>query len=222
MDVKQKAQRLGMGTGLLLMIMAASLAPKVREMALEIMAWMAQPPLPETAWAAAEEDKQRLEREVARLERRLLRWRPRDAYLVVSTTENHFWLYKNEKLIREGRCSTGSYVYLKGSGGKSWLFQTPRGQFFIQSKIVNPVWHKPDWAFVEEGKPIPPPGSPERYEYGVLGRYALAIGNGYLIHGTLYQRLLGMPVTHGCVRLGDDDLEAVYRTLPVGAPVFIY
>lgn len=167
-------------------------------------------------------DEAALRRTIARLEGQLAARHPKGAYLVVSTTENRFWLYVGRRLVREGRCSTGSYVYLKGSGGQSWLFQTPRGQFFVQSKIVNPVWHKPDWAFVEEGKPIPPPGSPERYEYGVLGRYALAIGNGYLIHGTLYQRLLGLPVTHGCVRLGDADLEVVYRTLPIGAPVYIY
>ena len=35
-------------------------------------------------------------------------------------------------------------------------------------------------------------------------------------------RFLGMPVTHGCIRLGDDDLEAVFKTLQVGSQVFIY
>jgi lipoprotein-anchoring transpeptidase ErfK/SrfK len=29
-------------------------------------------------------------------------------------------------------------------------------------------------------------------------------------------------VTHGCVRLGDDDLEAVFRSMQVGSRVFIY
>jgi lipoprotein-anchoring transpeptidase ErfK/SrfK len=56
----------------------------------------------------------------------------------------------------------------------------------------------------------------------VLGDYALILGKGYMIHGTLYQRLIGSPVTHGCVRLLDDDLEAVYKTLPIGSKVFIY
>jgi len=43
-----------------------------------------------------------------------------------------------------------------------------------------------------------------------------------MVHGTLYQRFLGRPVTHGCVRLGDDDLEAVYRNLEIGGKVFLY
>jgi hypothetical protein len=71
----------------------------------------------------------------------------------------------------------------------------------VLSKLANPVWRKPDWAFVEEGEPIPKdPG--DRLEYGSLGEYALYFGNGYMIHGTLYERLLGRPVSHGCVRLG--------------------
>jgi lipoprotein-anchoring transpeptidase ErfK/SrfK len=56
----------------------------------------------------------------------------------------------------------------------------------------------------------------------VLGEYALELGDGYLIHGTLYKRMLGMPVTHGCVRLGDEDLRVVYRNLQIGSKVFIY
>ena len=56
----------------------------------------------------------------------------------------------------------------------------------------------------------------------MLFRVALSFGNGYYIHGTLYRRLLGQRVTHGCVRLGDNELEQVYRTAPTGTPIFIY
>jgi L,D-transpeptidase YbiS len=102
------------------------------------------------------------------------------------------------------------------------MFKTPRGQYHVQTKTVNPVWKKPDWAFVEAGLPVPPVGHRSRYEYGVLGDYSLSIGNGYLIHGTLYQRFLGLPVTHGCVRLNDEDLASVYYSLSEGSKVFIY
>jgi L,D-transpeptidase YbiS len=69
---------------------------------------------------------------------------------------------------------------------------------------------------------VPLPNHYSRYEYGVLGEYALGLGEGYLIHGTLYQRFLGLPVTHGCIRLNDDDLEFVYKSLEIGSKVFIY
>lgn len=161
-------------------------------------------------------------RSIANLERRLARRVPAGPYLVVSSSDNTFRLMQGNGLLREGPCSTGSYIRLKAEGGKEWLFNTPRGVRRIESKRTQPVWTKPDWAFIEEGAPVPPPGSPLRYERGVLGKYALSMGDGYLVHGTPYERLLGMPVSHGCIRLGARDLEAVHATLPIGAPVYIY
>lgn len=161
--------------------------------------------------------------EITRLERRLASFIPTQTYIVINTVDNRFSLYRSRKLVREGFCSSGSYTLLKTEDGeKEWIFKTPRGRFTIQGKITHPVWRKPDWAFVEEGLPIPGPTDASRYEYGVLGDYAMALGDGYLIHGTLYKRLLGMPVTHGCIRLNDDDLEAVFNSLSVGSKVYIY
>ena len=164
----------------------------------------------------------RFNKEATEFDKKLDRLIPKNHYLVVNTTGNTFRLYKGRELVREGLCSTGSYTVLKAGDQMSWTFKTPRGMYRIQGKINKPIWRKPDWAFVEEGLPIPPANSPLRFEAGVLGNYAMSLGHGYLIHGTLYQRFLGMPVTHGCVRLGDDDLEAVFRSMPVGSRVFIY
>lgn len=157
-----------------------------------------------------------------RLNAKLKRLTPGGSYLVINTTENTFALYQGKQLIREGICSTGSYVKLELDHQTSWTFKTPKGVFTVKGKLVNPVWRKPDWAFLEEGLPVPPVDHHSRFEYGVLGDYALNLGDGYLIHGTLYKRFLGLPVTHGCVRMNDEDLEMVYQTLPQGAKVFIY
>lgn len=146
---------------------------------------------------------------------------PKKPYIVINTTTNTFRLYKSGEIIREGNCSTGSYVKLKSRENQEWIFKTPKGYRTIKSKTTKPVWKKPDWAFVEEGLPVPSPNHSSRFEYGVLGDYALYMGEGYMIHGTLYQRLLGLPVTHGCIRLGDDDLELVYKNLNAGSMVFI-
>jgi hypothetical protein len=144
------------------------------------------------------------------------------SYIVVNTTENRFYLYTNKKLIREGFCSTGSLMMLKTEKGKVWVFKTPRGKRTVQGKIANPSWKRPDWSFIEEGLPVPPKDDPSRWESGVLGDYALGIGDGYLIHGTIYKRFLGMPVTHGCVRLNDEDLKVIFNTLNVGSKVYIF
>lgn len=164
----------------------------------------------------------KLKSEVGALDRKLDVFLPHTAYIVVNTTKNRFSLYNQKgELVREGFCSSGSYTKLI-SEKRSWMFKTPKGRLTILSKTENPVWAKPDWAFIEEGLPVPKAGDPSRFERGVLGDYALRMPDGYLLHGTLYQRLLGMPVTHGCIRLGDADLEVVYHTLPVGAYVYIY
>jgi lipoprotein-anchoring transpeptidase ErfK/SrfK len=145
------------------------------------------------------------------------------SYIVVNTTDNRFSLFTNKNLIREGSCSTGSYIMLQAStGNKKWIFKTPRGKYWIHGKKTNPVWKRPDWSFVEEGAKIPSANDDSRYEYGVLGDYALTLGDGYMIHGTIYKRFLGMPVTHGCVRLNDDDLKVVYNTLNIGSKVYIF
>jgi hypothetical protein len=164
-----------------------------------------------------------LGRDTQRLSRKFTAYTPGQSYLVINTTDNRFFLYRNKKLIREGFCSTGSYTKLTNAeGSRHWIFKTPKGQFWIQQKITSPLWIRPDWSFVEEGLPIPPANDESRFEYGVLGDYAMSLGDGYLIHGTIYKRFLGMPVTHGCVRLNDDDLEAIYSTLNIGSKVYIF
>lgn len=148
--------------------------------------------------------------------------KPKEPYLIINTTKNTFVLRTRKKIIRENICSTGSYTLLDAGENQQWIFKTPKGQFRILGKVADPVWNKPDWAFVEEGLPVPPRNHPDRFEYGTLGDYALALGQGYLIHGTLYQRFLGLPVTHGCIRLGDEDLKIVYKNLDIGSKVFIF
>jgi lipoprotein-anchoring transpeptidase ErfK/SrfK len=163
-----------------------------------------------------------LSKDVQRLTVKFNAYTSGQSYIVVNTTENRFYLYKNKQLVREGSCSTGSYKKLQTAGGKSWTFKTPRGKFTIQNKRTHPAWHRPDWSFIEEGSPIPPKDSPLRWETGVLGDYAMDLGDSYMIHGTIYKRFLGMPVTHGCVRLNDEDLEVVFNTLNIGSKVYIF
>jgi len=169
------------------------------------------------------QDLHELEKRLASLGQSIEKLTPRRPYLIIDTSSNTFFVMKGDELLRQGVCSTGSYTLLKSADEKQqWIFKTPRGAFRVRNKATNPIWYLPDWAFVEAGRPIPPHGSPERVEYGVLGDYALHLGSGYLIHGTLYERYLGLPVTHGCIRVGDEDLKYLFKTLTFAARVFIY
>lgn len=69
---------------------------------------------------------------------------------------------------------------------------------------------------------IPPVVTRNRQVTGELGRYALDLGDGYLIHGTADPQSIGQAVTHGCIRLGDDDIAWLYRNVPMSTPVHIY
>ncbi len=176
---------------------------------------------PEEAAAVRKEIKD-LESKTKRAQRSVAGMVPGSVYIVVDTAQNKLYLKRRDKVLHEALCSTGSGGLLKDPGAdRQWVFETPRGNFRVIRKAEDPVWTKPDWAFVEEGKSVPDDWS-ERRDYDTLGDYALYLGDGYMIHGTLYQRYLGRAITHGCIRLGDEDLEKVYRSAPVGTQVFIF
>jgi L,D-transpeptidase YbiS len=171
---------------------------------------------------AYKQAEKRLEQRQRALQASIEKKAPKGVYIVIDQTQNQLFLKKDNEILRQAVCSAGSGMVLQeGSGGRTWIFDTPRGVFKVMTKIENPVWKKPDWAFIEEGQAIPTDPS-ERFDPGALGEYALYFGNGYMIHGTLYERLLGRSVTHGCIRLGRDDLREVYRAAAIGTPIYIY
>ena len=69
---------------------------------------------------------------------------------------------------------------------------------------------------------IPPLGTANRRVEGELGAFKLALGDGYMIHGTPHQDSIGQAATHGCIRMADKDISYIYHTIRVGTPVYIY
>ncbi|MFT7382404.1 MAG: L,D-transpeptidase ErfK/SrfK, partial [Roseivirga sp.] len=103
------------------------------------------------------------DKDLAALDKKVTANTPQKNYIVINSTANEFYLYKGTKLIKKDICSTGSYIKLKQGNSKKWIFKTPKGEFKILNKTVNPVWKKPDWAFVEEGLKVPSPNHSSRY-----------------------------------------------------------
>jgi hypothetical protein len=83
---------------------------------------------------------------------------------------------------------------------------------------------------VEEGRElvsggnmiIPPFGTRQRKYFGVLGTHRLNIGDGYALHGTNKPETIGQSVSHGCIRLRNEDISRLYSMVTIGTPVFIY
>lgn len=144
-----------------------------------------------------------------------------ELYISVNPGKNRLYLRRGRKLLLQAKISTGRNDTLT-SGRKKWIFETPRGIMTVIRKKKDPVWIKPDWAFVEKAESIPSWESPLRREKGVLGNYMLDLGGGVMIHGTPQEYLLGRSVTHGCVRVGSEDLKVLFDSTPVGTKVFIY
>ncbi len=147
-------------------------------------------------------------------------------YLVIDTRDNLVQLRdRDHKLLRSAVAATGTARRFEGpkTWKQNWQFATPAGRFRIQRKVADPLWVKPEWAFLEADEEVPIfAEDPRRFQRGVLGRYALYFAKDLMIHGTLYEVNLGKSITHGCVRIGAEDLQYFYDHVEVGWPVYIY
>jgi L,D-transpeptidase ErfK/SrfK len=148
--------------------------------------------------------------------RHLLPPGPREG-VVVNLPEHRLYYYPKP---RRGEPSQ-VISYPVGIGKMDW--RTPLGLTHVSQKEKNPTWRPPESIRKEHalaGDPVPavvPPGPKNP-----LGLYAmrLAVGDGtYLIHGTNNPIAVGMPVTHGCVRMYPDDVAALFQLIRVGTPV---
>jgi lipoprotein-anchoring transpeptidase ErfK/SrfK len=68
---------------------------------------------------------------------------------------------------------------------------------------------------------VPPLGTSARRYDGVLGPRRLALGGELGIHGTSEPSSIGKAVTHGCIRLANEAITALYPLVPLGTPVYI-
>lgn len=69
---------------------------------------------------------------------------------------------------------------------------------------------------------VPPLGTNQRRFDGVLGSHRLNLESGYALHGTNRPETIGQAVSHGCVRLANEDIAKLYQMVPVGTPVYLY
>mgnify|MGYP001177436244 FL=1 len=145
-------------------------------------------------------------------------------YIVIDTQTNRLQLRRGSDVVHEAVCATGSGRTLKGKKRwHQWRFYTPKGRFSILRKEEDPLWIRPVWDFIENGEEIPIFAEDRRrFQRGVLGEYALYFAPDYMIHGTLFEVNLGKSITHGCVRLGAEDLRYLYEQVDVSCPVYIY
>lgn len=102
--------------------------------------------------------------------------------------------------------------------------ETPEMTTTIIEKTPDPSWVpgpmvRKSWL-EQQGITLPavvPPGPDNP-----LGKFAMRLGYGkrdYLIHGTNKDFGVGLRVSAGCIRLRPDDIEALFKMVPIGTPV---
>jgi len=123
--------------------------------------------------------------------------------VVVDLSDRQVYLYKGTEEV-------DNYPVAIGKDG----WETPVGQFQVIDMQIDPHWQHP----ITRTDVPPGPGNPlgSRWiaflpmEDGVIG-----------FHGTYQTELIGQAVSHGCIRMHNADIEALYEHLAVGVPVIV-
>ena len=148
--------------------------------------------------------------------RRILPPGPREG-IVVNLPEHRLYFYPKPRRGEHPVVIT----YPVSVGKMDW--RTPLGVTRIVTKVRNPPWYPPESVrkeHADRGEPLPKvvPAGPDN----PLGAFAMRLGipsGSYLIHGTNNPRAVGMPVTHGCIRMYPEDIAALFPLVPVGTTV---
>jgi lipoprotein-anchoring transpeptidase ErfK/SrfK len=180
--------------------------------------------------------------------RKLVFETPTGRFRIVSKEENPVWVPPDWHFVEEARkkklavvrltpgtaidADTGEPVAAEPSGGVwAWLRGADKrrvlkvkGNSVVEVSPGGGERELPAGELIRAGKTmvVPPVNVRQRRFDKVLGHYRLNIGNGYALHGTMATNQLGRSVSHGCVRLGDADIEKIYRMSNVGDEVIIY
>jgi L,D-transpeptidase ErfK/SrfK len=150
--------------------------------------------------------------------RRILPNAPQEG-IVINLPEHRLYYFPKRKKNEPPIVIT----YPVSIGKMDW--HTPLGETKVVSKQKNPSWHPPDSVrkeHAERGEPLPRVVGPG--PDNPLGAYALRLAitpGAYLIHGTNNPLAVGMAVTHGCMRMYPEDVEALFPAVPVGTKVRI-
>ncbi|MGF1478651.1 MAG: L,D-transpeptidase [Cyanophyceae cyanobacterium] len=123
--------------------------------------------------------------------------------LVIRLSDRRVYLYSDEEL-------TASYPIAVGKRG----WETPTGVFAVRQKLKNPAWEHP-WT----GE-IVPPGPNNPLGAGWVGFWTDGV-NSIGFHGTPDESLIGQAVSHGCVRMRNADVLALYEQVEVGTLVVV-
>jgi lipoprotein-anchoring transpeptidase ErfK/SrfK len=128
--------------------------------------------------------------------------------IVVRVDENKLYLYDGFDVLRTWSVATAM---------PGWT--TPRGDWNLYRKAVNPTWYNPALDSWGADLPAVVPGGPTA-PMGTRALYITAPGL-IRIHGTPADDSIGSYASHGCIRMHNGEIEQLYPMVDVGTRVII-
>lgn len=130
-----------------------------------------------------------------------------ETFVAISRARRELRLFVDRRLVKTYRVGIGAVG-----------FETPAGEYEVESKAANPAWYVPNskWAGDLAGKVIPgdDPSNPIKARW--LGFY-----DGAGIHGTADAASIGGAASHGCIRMLIPQVIELYDRVPLHAPLYI-
>lgn len=123
--------------------------------------------------------------------------------LVVDLSERQVLLYEGGVLQTQ---------YPIAIGREGW--ETPTGEFYVLSMQIDPIWQNPITGEIVPSGYGNPLGS-RWIGFWLDGTHQIGF------HGTYQEELIGQAVSHGCIRMRNADVEALYAQVNLGTPVTV-
>ncbi len=117
--------------------------------------------------------------------------------------ERKVYVFKNDEII-------ASYPVAIGRAG----WETPTGDFVVRDMIENPGWEN-----FRTGE-VMPPGEDNPLGVRWISFWTDGV-NEIGFHGTPNEELIGQAVSHGCVRMRNQDVVALFNKVAIGTPVVV-
>jgi lipoprotein-anchoring transpeptidase ErfK/SrfK len=122
--------------------------------------------------------------------------------VIITRSRELYFVMGNGQAIR--------YPVGVGKAGMAW-----HGKAFVAQKLLKPAWSAPPDL---GGGPVIAGGSPRN----PMGAAVLGLNRGnYAIHGTNDPASIGGFVSHGCIRMHNEDVLDLYQRVSLGTDVYV-
>lgn len=142
----------------------------------------------------------------------------------ISVRDQRLDLIADDSILASYPISTSRY----GLGSEEGSMKTPLGKFKIGEKFGAEV---PRGTVFRSRIPLAPDDAPPPTDDLVLSRILWLDGleehnantreRFIYIHGTNHEEAIGTPASHGCIRMKNDDLIALFEQVPPSTEVMI-